>query len=255
MLLEAPGASAVLVDAGGSPFGSGLDIGARVVAPAVWSRGARSLAALLITHGDPDHMGGAAGVLASLPVGLAWLGIRVPRHAVENELLANLAARRIGVDYLRAGRTMTVGGAQLRVLHPPKPDWERPRVRNDDSVVVEVVFGDVALLLAGDVSAEVERALVPWVTGARLRVLKVAHHGSRTSTSRELLDAWRPQLALISAGRGNAFGHPTREVLERLEASGARVLRTDRHGEITITTDGHAVRWSAFTGAAGLIEK
>jgi competence protein ComEC len=92
----------------------------------------------------------------------------------------------------------------------------------------------------------VERALVPQLTPAPVRVLKVAHHGSKTSTSRELLDAWRPQLALISAGRGNAFGHPTREVLERLEGAGARVLRTDRDGEITVTTNGHDVRWTTY---------
>jgi competence protein ComEC len=101
----------------------------------------------------------------------------------------------------------------------------------------------------------VERALVPRLTPARLRVLKVAHHGSRTSSSRELLEAWRPHLALISAGRGNTFGHPTREVLDRLEQAGARVLRTDRDGEITVSTDGHAVRWTTVTGATGSIEK
>ena len=100
-------------------------------------------------------------MLASLSVGDAWFGIRVPRHAAGNELLADLDARRVGVRYVRGGRTMTVGRARLRVLHPPEPDWERPRVRNDDSVVLEVVYGDVAMLLAGDISADVERALVP----------------------------------------------------------------------------------------------
>ena len=248
ILLEPPGASAVLVDTGGSPFGSGLDVGARIVAPAVWARGATSLGAVLITHGDPDHMGGAAGVLASLAVREAWFGVRVPRHAPGNELLADLASRRIAVRYLRAGSAMTRGGLRLRVLHPPEPDWERPRVRNDDSVVLEAVYGDVAVLLAGDITAQVERTIVPQLTPARHRVLKVAHHGSRTSSSRELLQAWRPQLALISAGRGNTFGHPARDVLERLEQAGARVLRTDRDGQITLETDGRTLTWRTFTG-------
>ncbi|HXH25473.1 MAG TPA: hypothetical protein VNI78_09510, partial [Vicinamibacterales bacterium] len=113
---------------------------------------------------------------------------------------------------------------------------------NDDSVVVEVVYRDVAILLTGDVSADIERAILPQLTPAPVRVLKVAHHGSRTSSSRELLEAWRPQYALVSAGRGNTFGHPAPQVLERLEAIGATVLRTDRHGQITVETDGRQVR-------------
>ncbi|HEV8398127.1 MAG TPA: DNA internalization-related competence protein ComEC/Rec2 [Vicinamibacterales bacterium] len=246
LVIEPPGKPPMLVDTGGSPFGSGLDVGRRVVAPALWARGIRSLSTLLITHGDPDHMGGAPGVLASLAVGEAWFGIRVPRHEPSNELLVDLAARHVGARYLRAGTTMDLAGMRLRVLHPPEPDWERQRVRNDDSVVLEIRYGDVAFLLLGDVSAEIERAIVPQLRPARVRVLKVAHHGSRTSTSQELLDAWRPQLALISAGRGNTFGHPARDVLERLESSGARVLRTDRNGEITVETNGHAVRWTTY---------
>ena len=251
IVVEPPGGRPLLVDTGGSPFGGGLDIGRRVVAPALWARGIRSLSTLLITHGDPDHLGGATGVLASVPVDEAWFGIHVPRHEPGNELLADLAARHVGAHYLRAGTAMDLAELRVRVLSPPEPDWERQRVRNDDSVVLEVRFGDVAILFLGDISAEVERALVPQLTPARVRVLKVAHHGSRTSTSQELLDAWRPQLALISAGRGNTFGHPAREVLERLERAGAQVLRTDRDGEVTVTTDGHAVRWHDLRGCNG----
>jgi competence protein ComEC len=246
LLLQAPAGRPLLIDTGGRPFGGGLDVGARVVAPALWARGVASLAALLITHGDPDHMGGAAGVLASLPVGESWLGIRVPRHVAGNELLTDLGARRIAVRYLRAGESMSLGGVRLRVLHPPAPDWERQRVRNDDSVVIEATYGDVAFLLLGDVSAEIERSIVPQLTPARVRILKVAHHGSKTSTSQALLDAWRPQLALVSAGRGNSFGHPARDVLERLSSAGVRVLRTDQGGELTVETDGRSVRWSTY---------
>jgi competence protein ComEC len=135
---------------------------------------------------------------------------------------------------------------QVRVLHPPPPEWERRRVRNDDSVVVEIVYRDVAVLLTGDISAEVERAILPRVTRAETRILKIAHHGSRTSSSFEFLSEWRPQWALISAGRGNTFGHPAPEVLQRLEAIGARVLRTDLHGEITIETDGYKTNVRTF---------
>ena len=246
MLLEPPAGEPLLIDTGGRPFGGGLEIGTRVVAPALWARDVRSLSALLITHGDPDHMGGAGGVLTSMPVGEAWFGIRVPRHVAGDDLLTELDARHVGVRYLRAGGTIALGRLRLRVLHPPEPDWERPRVRNDDSVVIEAVDGDVAFLLLGDVSADVERSLVPQLTPARVRILKVAHHGSRTSTSQALLDAWHPQLALISAGRGNSFGHPARDVLERLAAAGVRVLRTDQSGQVTVVSDGRTVRWSTY---------
>jgi len=166
----------------------------------------------------------------------------------------NEAARlRIPITPLRAGETLRLDGVQLRVLHPPPPDWERRRVRNDDSVVLEVVYGDVAILLTGDISADIERAVVPRLTPARIRVLKVAHHGSRTSSSSALLEQWRPQFAVISCGRGNRFGHPTLEVLQRLEAIGATILRTDLDGQIELETDGRLVRRRTFArrNAAG----
>ncbi len=251
MLLETRTAAPLLIDAGGAPFGSTFDIGTRVVAPALWARGVRALAALAVTHGDPDHLGGALGVIDSVALGSAWFGIQVPGHAPGELVLGHLAERRLPVRYLRAGDLIAHGGMRLRVLHPPEPDWERRRVRNDDSIVLEATIGDVAVLLTGDISAEVERAIVPLLSRARIRILKVAHHGSRTSTSDDLLQAWRPQLALVSAGRGNSFGHPTPEVLSRLDSARVRLLRTDRHGQITIDTDGRAVAWKTFTGARG----
>ena len=149
--------------------------------------------------------------------------------------------------FRRSGETVAAeGDLRIRVLHPPLPDWERRRVRNDDSVVLEIVYRDVAVLLTGDISAEVERAILPTLTRSSTRVLKVAHHGSRTSSSLELLSEWRPQYALISAGRGNTFGHPTPEVLSRLDAIGATVLRTDLHGQITLMTDGEGVELRTF---------
>ena len=135
-----------------------------------------------------------------------------------------------------------IGGARIRVLHRPSPDWERQRVRNDDSVVLEVRYGDAAVLLLGDVGAAVERAILPRLTPARIRILKVAHHGSRTSTSPELVERWRPQIAVISCGRGNTFGHPAPEVIRRLESIGAAIYRTDLDGQMTIDTDGKNVR-------------
>jgi competence protein ComEC len=249
MLVEPPRGRALLVDAAGAPFGSGsFDIGARVLTPALWARGLRSLHALLITHGDPDHLGGARAVLADVGASRIWEGIRVVSHAPMRELRDAATSTGVDVELRRAGEAFDWGGARIRVLHPPEADWERRRVRNDDSVVLEIVYGDVALLLTGDISAGVERALLTQLPPARLRILKVAHHGSRTSTSRALLEAWRPQIAVISCGRGNTFGHPTPEVLQRLESIGTRVFRTDVHGQITVETNGDAIAVRTYTG-------
>jgi competence protein ComEC len=248
MLLQVPGAGPLLVDAGGAPFGSGFDIGARVLAPALWAKRIRAVDTLLVTHGDPDHLGGSAAVIDDFGPARLWMGVDVPSHEPTQALIGRARQAGMIVESLRAGEMRALGRARLRVLHPPEPDWERPRVRNDDSVVLELLFGDTALLLTGDISAEVERAILPQLSNARHRILKAAHHGSRTSTSGELLEAWKPQLAIVSCGRGNRFGHPAPEVIARLAAAGVRVLRTDLEGQITIETDGREVRVRTFVG-------
>jgi competence protein ComEC len=248
MLLQS-GTSRLQIDAGGQPFGSGsFDIGARVVAPALWAHALSRLDALLATHGDPDHIGGAPVVLETFRPRLFWEGIVVPRHEASRGLRERAEAAGAGPRVLRRGESFRWGDARVRVLHPPAPDWERPRVRNDDSVVLDVMCGEVALLLTGDIGAEVEREIVPELMPARIRILKVGHHGSRTSTSQELLDHWRPDIAIISCGRGNTFGHPAPGVLARLESIGARIYRTDLDGQITIDTDGKIVSLQTFTG-------
>lgn len=136
---------------------------------------------------------------------------------------------------------MTVGGVRINVLHPPPPEWERQRVRNDDSLALEVLYGDVSLILTGDGGAEAERGMAARLAPARVRILKAGHHGSRSSTWPAFLDAVRPSAALISAGRGNVYGHPAPAVTRRLDDRGVAVFRTDRDGQIDVVTDGRTV--------------
>ena len=125
--------------------------------------------------------------------------------------------------------------------HPPAPDWERPRVRNEDLVVLEVRWGDVSVLLPGDIGAEVERDLTTGAAPAALQVVKVPHHGSAGSSSTRFVEAWRPDVAIVSAGRANRFGHPAPDVVRRYLDAGAAVFNTADEGAITLVTDGHTI--------------
>jgi competence protein ComEC len=242
ILLQTPGRRTLLVDAGGAGFdGAAFDIGSRVLAPALWARGVRRLDAFAVTHADPDHAGGSLAVLRDFRPRELWLGVPVPRHDADRGLRAAAPAHGAAIAQRFRGETLRLDEVTIRVLHPPAADWERQRVRNDDSLVLEVRHRDVAILLTGDVSADVERAIARQLTPARVRILKAAHHGSRTSTSQQLLDGWQPHIAVISCGRGNRFGHPAPDVIERLHAAGVKVYRTDQDGQITIESTGREV--------------
>jgi competence protein ComEC len=119
-------------------------------------------------------------------------------------------------------------------------------VRNDDSLVMELRYGQVSMLLTGDIGREVEQALIPTLDLLPTVILKSPHHGSGTSSSQEFIDAVNPDFVVIGAGRANPYGHPLPYVLERYAAAGARVLRTDRDGQIDLVTDGETVEAATF---------
>jgi len=245
-LVQFPERQTLLVDTGGAL--GGFDVGARVVAPALWALGVRRLDALALTHGDPDHVGGAVAVLRDFRPREVWEGVPVPPHAPMQTIRREADRMRVAWRSLRAGDAMTYGDVRIVVWHPAAPDWERQRVRNDDSLVLELRRGSVSIVLPGDIGAEVERTLSPHLPDAALRILKAPHHGSATSSSGPFLDALRPRVTVISAGRANRYGHPAPAVVGRYVAAGAEIFRTDVDGAVMIATDGNRVDVGGFTG-------
>ena len=247
-LVTFPNGRTLLVDAGGVSSGGGFDIGDRVLGPALRHRGIARLDYLAITHGDLDHIGGAASLARDFAPGEIWYGTFVNNHEPTEKLWSVSSRKRTTWRWLLANDRIDIGGVELVVHHPSPPDWQRQKVRNDDSLVIELRYGQVSFLLTGDISAEVERALLPTLDLLPTVVLKSPHHGSGTSSSDDFLRAIKPALVLISAGRGNPFGHPVPHVLARYKAIGAEVLRTDQAGQIDVVTDGRSVRATTFSG-------
>ena len=246
--LRLPHGSTLLVDAGGLVGASTFDIGDRVVAPVLRNAGVRRLDYLVLTHGDPDHIGGAGAIIEEFRPRQIWEGIPVPRFEPLNTLRAAALGHGLMWTNVIAGRHARVDEVEIAVRHPAPADWERQRVRNDDSIVLELRWRDVSFVLTGDIGKAVERTLLGRFDPAPLRVVKVPHHGSLTSSTPEFLRALHPRIAVFSAGRANHFGHPAPEILERYRAVDAEIFRTDRDGEVDITTDGHSIDVHTYTG-------
>jgi competence protein ComEC len=253
-LLQLPGRRAILIDAGGLAGASSFDIGERVVAPTLWALGVRRLDVLVLTHGDADHIGGAASIVEIFRPREIWEGVPIVEHAGLAAVRA--AAARVHASWrtVQQGDRVAPGDANITVLAPPLATWDRHRVRNDDSVVLDVRMRDVSFILPGDAGTAVEAAVAPLVAPAGIRIVKLGHHGSATATSAAFLSALHPRFAIVSCGRQNRFGHPSAVVMRRLIATDVRPFRTDQDGAITFRTDGRKVHVHTWTGEDATLE-
>ena len=248
MLVTLPNGRTLMVDTGGVSLSGDFDIGDRVLGPALRHRGLSRIDYLAITHGDPDHLGGAVSLVRDFDPLEVWYGTDVNHHEPSMRLQAAAAQHRVAWRWLLAADRIEAGGVEVRVHHPKAADWERQKVRNDDSLVIELRYGQVSMLLTGDIGIEVERELLPTLDLLPIVVLKSPHHGSSTSSSEAFIQALKPRLVLISCGRANPYGHPTAPVMARYEAVGATVLRTDLNGQIEVITDGVSLNVITYTG-------
>ena len=247
-LLSLPNGSTFLVDAGGLRGTSSFDIGDRVVAPILRHQGVHHLDAMVVTHGDHDHAGGALALLREFRPRDLWEGILVPALQTLRDLRTEALAEGARWVNVQSGDLVSLGEVQIAVKHPRPADWERQEVRNDDSIVLEILWRDVSIVLTGDIGRDVEHEIAPLFAPSALRVVKVPHHGSLTSSSGEFISALAPRAAIFSVGRSNSFGHPAPEVIDRYREAGAQIFRTDQDGAVTVDTDGRALEIRTFMG-------
>ncbi len=251
LFVSFPGGHTMLIDGGGElgsfesgGMHSGLDIGEDVVSPYLWSRGLKKIDVIALTHAHQDHLGGLPSVLENFQVRELWVGRDIQIEAYRN-LIALARERGVWIRHMKQGDSFSRENVSGTVLWPEDLE-EGQTAKNDDSLVLRLTDGTQSFLLAGDIERPSERKLLVEGQPVGVSFLKVAHHGSKTSTTEPFLAATRPAFAAISVGRENSFGHPSPEVVERLEAAGVHVSRTDRDGAITATTDGNTLKINTF---------
>lgn len=235
IFIQTPDGVQVLID--GGPDGTVLRALSEVLP---W--GDRTLDMVVGTHPDKDHVAGLVDVLGRYKVAQVLRTENVSDTAASAAFDAAVATEGAAISYARAGQVWRLGaGATLTVLSPASDprEWES----NAASIVALVRYGETEFLLTGDAPAGTEEYVVEYYgTALAAEVLKLGHHGSRTSTSEVLLEIVRPQYAIVSAGKDNDYGHPHREVVERVAATRATLVSTAEAGTIVFTSDGKQVR-------------
>ena len=258
-LVTFPDGKTLLVDGGGrfsyakgngdegEPFEPDVrGIGEAVVSEFLWHRGYSRVDYALATHADADHIQGLTAVAKNFGLDSAVFG-RTPMQDPDfAELAEVLRRRRIRAEIIARGDRLKFGDVTVEALYPITTDDPNAVSDNDHSLVLRIVYGNRAFLLTGDIERSAETALVTGGGTLSADLIKVAHHGSRTSSTQEFIDAVGAKYAVVSVGRSSPFGHPHPEVIERWKASGATVMTTGERGTISVSTDGRDLQVNTF---------
>ena len=249
-LVITPHGRAFMVDTGGVREGS-YDIGSRVDVPYLLHYGVEKLDYIFLTHAHDDHAGGVKGILTKIPVGAIGIG-----HEGAGDYLQAFGTGEIGkieklLVPLQEGSSIELDGVRIDMLYSPESrkvqESQLQATGNEFSNLIRVSYGEASFLFTGDLVAEQEQQVLANGTNVASTVLKVGHHGSRTSSSQEFLTAVNPGWAVISCGYNNSFGHPHKEILNRLTScTKAKILRTDQQGAIVFRTDGKSIKVESF---------
>lgn len=236
--IQTPQGKQILID--GGPDNSVLEKLGKVMP--FWDR---SIDLVILTHPEKDHLAGLIEVLKRYKIDyVLWNGI-VRDTAEYNEWVSELKDENIQVVYAKAGEKIFAGNAEIDILSPLNSlAGEQFSDSNDTSVVTKLIYGENSFLFTGDLTSSGEKAILDSGENATADVLKVGHHGSKTSTSEVFLEAVSPQDAVIEVGADNPYGHPTQEVLDRLQNYGINILRTDLDGDIKFFSDGQNLNFS-----------
>lgn len=239
ILIEFPFRKAVyLIDAGGLvSFGNeedwqvqknNFDVGRDIVVPVLNAKGIRTIDKAILTHGHYDHIGGFQAVSDNVKVKEMMYGKTDKLEEDEKQFLNEAHLKNLKITFVARGAKWTKAGYPFYILGPTGTESSK----NDRSIVLSTQLGGLTWLFMGDAEQEAESNLLKYRSHLQADVLKVGHHGSKTSTSDELLQHVNPKVALISVGESNTYGHPHEEVITRLQENGIVVLRTDEHGSI-----------------------
>lgn len=249
-LVITPHGRAFMVDTGGVREGS-YDIGSRVDVPYLLHYGVQKLDYIFLTHAHDDHAGGVKGILTKIPVGAIGIG-----HEGAGDYFQTFGTGDIGkikklLVPLQEGSSIELDGVRIDMLYSPESkkvqESQLQATGNEFSNLIRVSYGGASFLFTGDLVAEQEQQVLANGTNVASTVLKVGHHGSRTSSSQEFLTAVNPGWAVISCGYNNSFGHPHKEILNRLTScTKAEILRTDQQGAIVFKTDGNSIKVESF---------
>jgi beta-lactamase superfamily II metal-dependent hydrolase len=237
ILIRSPGGMTMLIDGGNSDKD-----GREVILPKLREWGADRLDVMVATHPDADHIGGLPFVLENFEVGSVALTGQVHTTQVYERFLTDIRDLQVSAIPVRTGTIIPFDSAvSVEVLGPDDRFVQVQGDNNNASIVIRLTYGQASFMLTGDAEDAEETAILAGGADLRSAVLKVGHHGSRSSTGEAFLSAVEPQIGVISAGEDNRYGHPHQDVLDRLSQHGVTIYRTDLSGTITITTDGSTI--------------
>jgi len=244
-VVEFPGSHVMIIDAGGFTSQT-FDSGRALVAPFLWQRKIGRIDTLVLSHPNLDHYGGLEFLAEHFGVTAFWFnGEERPDSRRFRRLIATLQENDIQTHVLcREAPNREIGGVQIQILHPPC--GQTGLDTNDASLVLRLSHGEVDILFSGDIEAAGERILLVTPTQLESEILKVPHHGSRSSSTQPFLEAVSPQVAIASLGYRNRFHFPAPEVVDRYERRGTALLRTDQAGTVTVRSDGKSYRVETF---------
>ena len=208
----------------------------KVLLPNLLDRRVNKLDYIIVSHFDADHATGVAQILGKIDVSSIILTRQLEENDIYRHILSIAKEKKIKLIYVKEGDVLKIGGIKISIIHPEnKLMINNPM--NNNSIVCKVEYNSFSMLLTGDIEMEAEELILRKNINLKADVLKVAHHGSKTSTTGEFLKAINPKVALIGVGKNNNFGHPSNEVIQRLKENGTRIYRTDENGEISITVN------------------